>query len=115
MSIYFENIFSEFQCGFRQGFSAQYWMMPMTEKWRKSADEGKTFAALLTDPSKAFDCLLHDLIITKVNAFGFSFSAARLIQSYVSNRKQRTKINNAFCSWEEILSSVPQGSILGPL
>ena len=42
-------------------------------------------------------------------------SALRLIQSYLSNRKQRTKINSEFSSWEEILFGVPQGSILGPL
>ena len=36
-------------------------------------------------------------------------------QSYLSNRKQRTKINSKFNSWEEILFGVPQGSILGPL
>ena len=66
----------------------------MIEKWKKFADKGKTFAALLTELSKTFDHLLHDLIIAKPNANGFSFSAARLIQSYLSNVKQRTKINN---------------------
>ena len=66
--------------------------MSMTEKWKKSVNKEKTFAALLTDLSKAFDCLLHDLIIAKLNAYGFSFSATRLIQSYLSNIKQKTEI-----------------------
>ena len=101
--------------GFRQGLRAQYCLISMTEKWKKSVDKGKTFAALLTDLSKAFDCLPHDLIIAKLNAYGFSLSAARLMQSYLCNRKQRTKINTAYSSWEEILFGVPQGSILGPL
>ena len=57
----------------------------------------------------------HDLIIAKLNAYGFSLSATRLIQSYLSNRKQRTKISTAHSSWEEILFGIPQGSILGPL
>ena len=87
----------------------------MIEKWKKSVDKGKTFAAFLTDLSKAFDCLPHDLIIAKLNAYGFSLSAARLMQSYLCNRKQRTKINTAYSSWEEILFGVPQGSILEPL
>ena len=115
ISNYFENIFSKFQCGFRQGLSAQYCLISMIEKWKKSVDKGKTFAALLTDLSKAFDCLPHDLIIAKLNAYGFSLSAARLMQSYLGNRKQRTKINTAYSSWEEILFGVPQGSILRPL
>ena len=95
-SNYFENVFSKFQCGFRQGPSAQYCLTSMTEKWKKSVDKGKTFAALLTDLFKVFDCLSHDLIIAKRNAYGFSLSAARLMQSYSCNRKQRTKINTAY-------------------
>ena len=70
----------------------------------------KVFGALLTDLSKAFDCLSHDLLITKLNAYGFSMTALRLIQNYLSNWKQRTN-----SSWEEILFRVLQGSILRPL
>ena len=87
----------------------------MTEKWKKSVDKEKTFAALLTDLSKALECVLHDLSIAKLNAYGFSFSSARLIQTYLSNRKQRTKLNNAHSLWEEILFGVQQGSSLEPL
>ena len=87
----------------------------MTEKWKKPVDEGKTFPAPLTDLSKAFDCLPHDLIIAKLNAYGFGLSAAWLMQSYLCNRKQRTKISTAYSSLEEIFFGVPQGSILGPL
>ena len=87
----------------------------MTEKWKKSVDKEKTFAALLTDLSKALECVLHDLSIAKLNACGFSFSSARLIQTYLSNRKQRTKLNNAHSLREEILFGVQQGSSLEPL
>ena len=55
----------------------------MIEKWKKSVDKGKPFGVLLTDLSKAFDCLSHDLIIAKLNAYGFSLSTARLMQSYL--------------------------------
>ena len=48
---------------------------------------------LLTDLSKAFDCLSHDLLIAKLYAYGFSMAALRLIQNYLSNRNERTKIN----------------------
>ena len=64
-----ENIFSKFQRSFRQGLSAQFCLISILEKWKKFADKGKTFAALLTDLSKAFDCLPHDLIIAKLNAY----------------------------------------------
>ena len=71
--------------------------------------------SLLTDLSKAFDCLNHELLTAKLNAYGFTLPALRLIHDYLSNRKQRTKIDDNYSSWSEILFGVPQGSILGPL
>ena len=78
-------------------------------------DKGKTFGVLLTDLSKAFDYLSHELIIAKLNAYIFSTSALKLMQSYLSKRKQKTKINQAYSSWEETLFRVLQSSILGPI
>ena len=65
MSDYPGIFFSKFQCGFRQGISAQHCLLAMIEKWKNSVDKGNTFGALLTDHSKAFDCLPDDLIIEK--------------------------------------------------
>ena len=82
---------------------------------KSATDKGKSLGALLTDLCKSFDCLPHELLIAKLHAYGFSLAALRLVRSYYSNRKQRTKINESYSSWEEILFGVPQGSILGPL
>ena len=98
MSDYLGNFFSKFQCRFRQGISAQHCLLAITEKWKNSLDKGKTFGALLTDLSKAFDCLPHDLMIAKLNAYGFSLSASKLIHNYLSHRIQRTKINSSYSS-----------------
>ena len=51
----------------------------------------------------------------KLHAYGFSFAALRLIHSYLTNTKQRTKVNLGYSSWEEILFGIPQGSILGSI
>ena len=115
MSSFFENILSKYQCGFRKGFSSQHCLLAMIEKWRKSLDNGGSFGTLLTDLSKAFDCLLHDLLIAKLHAYGFDITSLKLIYSYLKDRQQRLKINGEYSSWEEILFGVPQGSILGPL
>ena len=61
MSSFFKQIFSKFQCGFRKGFSPQHCLLAMIEKWKSSNDKEKAFGALLTDLSKAFDCLSHEL------------------------------------------------------
>ena len=70
---------------------------------------------MLTDLSKAFDCLSHELLIAKLHAYGFDKRSLVLIYNYLSNRKQRVKVNDSYSSWSEILFAVPQGSILGPL
>ena len=59
----------------------------MLEKWKNAVDKGKVFGALLTDLSKAFDCLLHELIVAKLNAYRFNLPALKLMHSYLSHRK----------------------------
>ena len=108
MSEYFESFLSKYQCRFRKGFSAQHCLLSMLEKWKSAIDNRKMFRALLTDLWKAFDCLSHDLLIARLNAYGFSIAALRLVQNYLSNGKQRTTINSDFSSWEETLFGVPQ-------
>ena len=70
---------------------------------------------LLTDLSKAFDCLPHNLLIAKLNAYDFDNKAGRFVYDCLTCRKQRFKTSDTYSSWQEILSGVPQGSILEPL
>ena len=62
-----------------------------------------------------FDCLSHDFIIAKLNSHGFNLTALNLIHNYLTKRKQKTKINQLYSSWEDILFGIPQDSILGPI
>ena len=84
-----------YHCGFRRDFSTQHYLLPMLEKYRKAVDTKKDFGARLADLSKVFDCLPHDFSITKLNAYGFSLPALKLIQNYLANIKHRTKINDS--------------------
>ena len=87
----------------------------MIDKAKGVMDKGRYFSALLTDLSKAFDCLSHDLIIVKLDDYGFKYDALCLNFGYLNNRKQRVKINSSFSSFQNIISEVPQGSLLGHL
>ena len=89
--------------------------LKFTEKLAKTLDKSAVIGTVLMNLSKAYDCLLHDLLITKLSAYGFEDSATSLISDYLSKRYQRVKIGSVFSSYLEILRSVPQGSILGPI
>ena len=65
MSKFFDKILSKYQCGFRRGHGAQHCLILLFEIWRISVDQGLEFGALLTDLSKAFDCLPHSLLLAK--------------------------------------------------
>ena len=112
---YFSRILSKHQCGFWQGHSTQHSLLLMVEKLKKSLDNGGVDGMLHTDLSKAFDCLRHDLLIAKLAAYGFYQPSHCFTFSYLSDRTQRTKVNNAYSSYTDIKYGVPQGSILGPL
>ena len=109
------NKLSPYLCGFRKGYSTQHCLIIVKERWKKALDKNNIDGALLTDLSKAFDFINHDLFIAKIEVYGFDPLLLKLIQSYLSGRKQRTKVNNSFSKWSDIISGVPQGSILGPL
>ena len=111
---YFQTIFSKFQCGFWKGFNTQHFLLAMVEKWHKILDGGSETGAVLTGLSKAFDCLDHNLLIAKLNAYGFDKQSINFIYSCLTKRKQRTKVDSAVSSWEMLILGVLQGSILRP-
>ena len=112
---HFNSILSPKQCGFRKGYSAQHCLMVMLEKFKESRDKGEEFGAFFTDLSKAFDCIYHKLLITKVCWYGVTPISLKLIFSYLSNRTQGVKVNNSYSKKSEIKYVVPQASVLGSL
>ena len=102
-------------CGFRKGYNAQHALVRMLEKWKTSLDNGENIGTILMDLSKAFDCIKHDLLLAKLNAYGFSREALRFGNSFLENRHQRVKINGSFSAFKQLFLGVPQGSVPGPL
>ena len=87
----------------------------MIEKFRKIRDGKGVFAAVLTDISKAFDCIPHQLLIVKLSAYCFDMKPLAFISAYLKKRKQKAKIGSTFSECLNILFGVPQGSNLEPL
>ena len=112
---YFDRLISKFQCGFWKGFNAEHCLLAMIEKWRKTLDKGGETGAVLTNLRKAFDCIDHNLLIAKLDAYEFEKQSIDFLHSYLTKRTQRTKVDSAYSSWEMLLLGVPQGSTLGPL
>ena len=80
---FFHNILSKFQCGFRKGYRTQHYLLLMLEIWKGATDNNKAFDALLTNLSKAFDCLNHDLLIAKLHAYGLDIDLLNILQDYL--------------------------------
>ena len=112
---YFHSLLVTNQCGFRKGFSSQYCLLVMLEKFKEALARGNQFVALLTDLKKAFDCIDYKLLIAKLSKYGVSSSALNVILSYLKYRTQLTKIKECFSTRSNIEYGVPQGSILGPM
>ena len=80
----------------------------MMEKWKEALHKGDLSGALLTDLSKAFDCIKHDLSIAKLAAYGFDSSSLNFIFGYLNGRKQR-KIHNSYSPYSHIACEVRKG------
>ena len=110
------NILSSSQFGFhRSGASAEHALLKFTDDILKCFDDNKIGIATFMDLSKAFDCVDHKILLTKIKQYGVHSTPLRWIRSYLSNKEH-------FVSWNQIQSTsinlnigVPHGSILGPL
>ena len=84
MSAYFNEIFSKYQHGFRKGYTTQKCLLALLKTWKAAVDKGKVFGALLTDLLMAFDCPHHERLTAKLNAYGFTLLALKLVHDYLS-------------------------------
>ena len=87
----------------------------MIGHWHQCLYKSEVVDAILMDLSKAFDTFDHNLILSKLAAYGLDKRSLLLLKCYLSNRHQRTKNGSFFREWLEIIMGVPQGSILAPL
>ena len=112
----FSNSFlSDFISAYRKGLSRNHVLIRLIENWKTALDKNLFTEAVLIDLYKAFDCIPYDFLITKLHAYRLSFDTVAFLNSNFKDRKQNAIINNNFSAFQNILSGVPQGFILGPI
>ena len=109
------NIIVKNQSGFRRNHSTETSLLQSTEMWLKSMDQGQINGVIFLDLKKAFDTIDHQIILSKLQAYGIRDHTLRWFQSYLDQRKQICMLNNCKSDIESIRCGVPQGSNLGPL
>ena len=95
--------------------STQHILVRLLEEWRELFDHNKVFRTIFVDFSKAFNRIPHDLLIVRLNGYGFDKNTLTLLFSYLKNGKQSVGIKTNYTSFLELLSGEPQGSIQGAL
>jgi len=113
------NIVVNEQFGFRISSSMDKASYKLIYEILNALNDKMTVGGIFCDLQKAFDCVNHNILLTKLEFYGITGITYKLIKSYLGGRYQRVVLNNhspSLCSkWGEIIHGVPQGSILGPL
>ena len=108
------NLLSSNQYGFRSGRSCNTQLLDALDTWTKCLNEGDDVDIILLDFSKAFDSVSHPRLISKLESYGITGKLQNWIKNFLSERKQAVKIKQTLSTTEDVLSGVPQGSVLGP-
>ena len=109
------NILHPFQFDFRTNSSTEMALTQIVEEISENIEKGETTCSVFLDLATAFDTVDHQILLNKLYKYGVRGLPAKLIQDYLTNRTQITKVNNINSDIEYITCGVPQGSILGPL
>jgi len=118
------KLISDTQHGFRKGRSCLANLLTFLDKVLCQVDEGHSIDVIFLDMAKAFDKVPHKRLLDKLRKHrlleklrkhGIGRKVLRILSNWLQGRKQRVCILGKFSKWIEVLSGVPQGSILGPL
>ena len=109
------HILYKHQYGFRKAFSTTLALINIIDQIKTSIDKGEYVIGIFLDIKKAFDSIDHEILLSKLEHYGFRGHILTFIKSYLTNRKQFIEINECKSRIQNINCGVPQGSILGPL
>lgn len=109
------GILSDNQFGFREGRSTEEAILKLTGEIYSALDNKVPIISIFIDLSKAFDTVCHERLLEKIYSYGIRGNAFKLMQSYLSNRRQIVNIDGIKSNSKRVTHGVPQGTVLGPL
>lgn len=114
----FNNILAEAQHGFRPGKSTTSALLDFTSTVLEALDGSRSTLGVFCDLSRAFDCVNHGILIRKLSHYGVRGTAARWVESFLTERKQAVRIDHrpgGTSTWSDVSTGVPQGCVLSPI
>ena len=112
---YFNPYFSKFLSAYRKVYSCDSVLLHLIEHRKGALDKNSVVGTVIMHLSKAFDLIPHDLLLAKLSAYGISTHSLNSLKSYLTNRRQRVRVEDVTSDISYVKSGVPQGSFLGPL
>ena len=109
------NLLAGEQHGFVPARNCITQLLLCLEDWTNMIEKGESFDVIYTDFAKAFDSVAQERLIVKIESLGFTGDILEWIKSFLKNRKQCVKVAGKLSQWNEVLSGVPQGSVIGPI